>query len=88
MITVSIWSENIMNSRFIIKYCGVLHSVFVIDFKGLYGSSSEKVRKHHAKGELSELNGQITALEVSTEWLKHRIELLKYAVKTKIASQK
>lgn len=34
MITVSIWSENIMNSRFIIKYCGVLDSVFVIDSLG------------------------------------------------------
>jgi len=54
-----------------------------IPFKEMYGSASEKTRKQHAKGELSDLDGQITALEVSTDWLKHRIELLKYVIRTK-----
>ena len=54
-----------------------------IPFKEMYGSASEKTRKQHAKGELSDLNGQITGLEVSVDYLKHRIELLKYVVKTK-----
>lgn len=52
-----------------------------IDFKGLYGSTSEKVRKHHARKELSGLDGRIVSLEVSVDWIKQRIELLKYNVK-------
>ena len=54
-----------------------------INFKELYGSTSEKVRKQHAKTELSDLNGQINSLELSINWLKNYIPFLKELVRCK-----
>lgn len=54
-----------------------------VDFKALYGSTSEKVRKQHAKTELSDLNGQINSLELSINWLKNYIPFLRELVRVK-----
>jgi hypothetical protein len=54
-----------------------------INFKELYGSTSEKVRKQHAKTELSDLYGQINSLELSINWLKNYIPFLRELVRVK-----
>ena len=54
-----------------------------IDFKAMYGSTSEKVRKEHAKNELSKLDGEIKALEFGINWIKQYIPLLKEVIRTK-----
>ena len=54
-----------------------------IDFKALYGSTSEKVRKHHAKNELSELDDKINSLELSINWIKNYIQLIKEVIRSK-----
>lgn len=52
-----------------------------IDFKKLYNSTQEKVRKQHAKKELQELNDSIVELELRIEFIKQYISLLKEVVK-------
>lgn len=54
-----------------------------IDFKGLYGSTAEKVRKHHAEKMLSDLNDEKSNLELSINWIKSYIPLLKEAIRVK-----
>ena len=54
-----------------------------IDFKELYGSTSEKVRKQHADKELKPLKDEIKGLELDIEYLKRRISFLKQVVYTK-----
>jgi hypothetical protein len=54
-----------------------------IDYKALYGSTAEKVRKQHAKRELSELNGEIVTLELGISWIKSYIPLLKEVIRSK-----
>ena len=54
-----------------------------INFKELYGSTSEKVRKQHAKTVLAELDEQISSLELSVNWLKNYIPFLKELVRCK-----
>lgn len=54
-----------------------------IDFKSLYGSTSEKVRKQHANDVLAELNDEINNLELSINWIKRYIPLIKEAVQVK-----
>lgn len=54
-----------------------------IDFKALYGSTSEKVRKHHAKNELSELDDKINSLELSINWIKNYMQLIKEVIRSK-----
>ena len=56
-----------------------------IDFKGLYGSTAEKVRKQHAKTELKELDKEIKGLELSVDYLKRRLSYLKGLVTVKTA---
>ena len=56
-----------------------------IDFKALYGSTAEKVRKQHAKNELSDLNKEIKSLELSIDYLKRRLNYLKGLVTVKTA---
>lgn len=55
-----------------------------IDFKELYGSASEKVRKQHAKDMLIELNNEIKSLELSISWIKNYIPLLKNRLSLKL----
>ena len=54
-----------------------------IDFKALYGSTSEKVRKQHAKECLKELSDKKASLELSVEFLKQYIGLLKEVIRSK-----
>ena len=54
-----------------------------IDFKSLYGSTSEKVRKQHASNELSDLNDKIKDLEVSINWIKQYIPFLREVIRSK-----
>ena len=56
-----------------------------IDFKELYGSTAEKVRKQHAKNVLKELGKEIKELELSIEYCKKRISYLKGLVTVKTA---
>jgi hypothetical protein len=56
-----------------------------IDFKALYGSTAEKVRKQHAKTELKELDKEIKGLELSVDYLKRRLSYLKGLVTVKTA---
>lgn len=54
-----------------------------VNFKELYGSTSEKVRKQHAKNELSKLDGEIKALEFGINWIRSYIPLLREVVRCK-----
>jgi hypothetical protein len=54
-----------------------------INFKELYGSTSEKVRKQHADKELKPLKDQINNLESNIDWLKRRISFLRQLVHTR-----
>lgn len=48
-----------------------------VDFKELYGSTSEKVRKQHASMKLQALADEKTELELSIDYLKRRISFIK-----------
>jgi hypothetical protein len=54
-----------------------------INFKELYGSTSEKVRKQHADKELKPLKDKINALELDIDYLKRRISFLRQLVHTR-----
>ena len=54
-----------------------------IDFKSLYGSTSEKVRKQHASNELHALKYRIDDLEFCVNYLTRRIVFLKELIRTK-----
>ena len=54
-----------------------------INFKELYGSTSEKVRKQHAKDVLSDLYDKKVSLELSVEFLRMYIGLLKEVIRSK-----
>ena len=48
-----------------------------IDFKALYGSTAEKVRKQHATNVLSELGDKKLSLELSIAFIQNYIPLLR-----------
>ena len=48
-----------------------------VDFKEMYGSTSEKVRKQHAQMKLQSMADSKTDLELSIDYLKRRIEFIK-----------
>ena len=54
-----------------------------IDFKELYGSTSEKVRKQHASTELKPLKTKLTGLELSIDYLKRYISFLRELIHVK-----
>lgn len=54
-----------------------------INFKELYGSTSEKVRKQHANIVLKKLKTEINNLELSIDWLKRYISFLRELIRTK-----
>ena len=56
-----------------------------IDFKAMYGSTAEKVRKQHAKTVLKGLDLEIKSLELSIDYLKRRLTYLKGLVTVKTA---
>ena len=54
-----------------------------INFKELYGSTSEKVRKQHASIELKPLKDELQGLELSIDYLKRYISFLRELIRTK-----
>ena len=54
-----------------------------INFKELYGSTSEKVRKQHASTVLRDLKTEINNLELSIDWLKRYISFLRELIRVK-----
>ena len=72
--------EKYDNNEFEIVY------VADIDYKALYGSTAEKVRKQHAKMILKDSNKEIQDLELSIDYLKKEISFLKLVVRAKIAT--
>ena len=54
-----------------------------INFKELYGSTSEKVRKQHANTVLKKLKTEINNLELSIDWLKRYISFLRELIHVK-----
>ena len=54
-----------------------------IDFKELYGSTSEKVRKQHASVELKPLKDELQGLELSIDYLKRYIVFIRELCKWK-----
>jgi hypothetical protein len=57
-----------------------------INFKELYGSTSEKVRKQHAVNELKEFKDKINSLELSVDWLKRYLPFLREVIKRGISA--
>ena len=53
------------------------------DFKALYGKNNADVRKHHIKTELADVYDDVTGLELSINWIKSYIPLLKEVLKYK-----
>lgn len=54
-----------------------------INFKELYGSTSEKVRKQHASKVLKSLKTKLNGLELSIDYLKRYISFLRELISTK-----
>ena len=54
-----------------------------IDFKALYGSASEKTRMKHAKEVLSDLDKRKQSLELSVDFIKNYIPLLREVLRCK-----
>ena len=54
-----------------------------INFKELYGSTSEKVRKQHASTELKPLKTKLNGLELSIDYLKRYIVFIRELCKWK-----
>lgn len=53
------------------------------DFKKVYGKDNEKIRKAHVHNELFDLDKGISDLELSINWIKGYIPLLKEVVRCK-----
>ena len=54
-----------------------------INFKELYGNTSEKVRKQHASVELKLLKDELQGLELSIDYLKRYISFLRELIRVK-----
>ena len=54
-----------------------------INFKELYGSTSEKVRKQHASTVLKPLKTKLNGLELSIDYLKRYISFLRELIRVK-----
>ena len=54
-----------------------------INFKELYGSTSEKVRKQHASNELKPLKDELQGLELSIDYLKRYIVFIRELIRVK-----
>ena len=52
-----------------------------VDFKALYGANNQKVRDNHVKSELSDMVGQMKALEFGINWIRSYIPLLKEVIR-------
>lgn len=53
------------------------------DFKKVYGKDNEKIRKAHVHNELFDLDKSISDLELSINWIKGYVPLLRECIKCK-----
>ena len=53
------------------------------DFKALYGANNQKVRDNHVRTELSDMVGQMKALEFGINWIRSYIPLLREVILVK-----
>ena len=59
------------------------HIETTFDFKEAYGKNNADVRKHHIKVELSDVFDNVQGLELSINWIRSYIPLLKEVVRCK-----
>ena len=59
------------------------HIETTFDFKEAYGKNNADVRKHHIKVELSDVFDKVQSLELSINWIRSYIPLLKEVVRCK-----
>ena len=59
------------------------HMETTVDFKELYGKNNADVRKHHIKVELSDVFDNVQGLELSINWIRSYIPLIKEVVRCK-----
>ena len=59
------------------------HLETTVDFKELYGKNNADVRKHHIKTELADVYDEVQGLELSINWIRSYIPLLREVIKTK-----
>ena len=57
------------------------HIETTFDFKEAYGKNNADVRKHHIKVELSDVFDNVQGLELSINWIRSYIPLLKEVVR-------
>ena len=55
-----------------------------VDFKEVYGSTSEKVRKHYASIKLQSLGDAKNDLEISIDYLKRRIDFIRSLMRMQV----
>ena len=53
------------------------------DFKTLYGKNNADVRKHHIKQELGDVFDEVQSLELSINWIKGYVPLLRECIRIK-----
>lgn len=53
------------------------------DFKELYNKNNAEIRKHHIRSELADVYDELRDLELSVNWIKSYIPLLKEAIRVK-----
>ena len=53
------------------------------DFKEIYGKNNADIRKQHIKGELADVYDEVQGLELSINWIRSYIPLLKEAIRSK-----
>ncbi len=53
------------------------------DFKALFGKNNEKVRSNYVKSELADMVSEMKSLELSINWIKHYIPLLREVIRCK-----
>jgi hypothetical protein len=53
------------------------------DFKELYGKNNAEIRKHHIRSELADVYDEVTGLELSINWIKSYVPLLREVIRCK-----
>ena len=59
------------------------HIETTVDFKELYGKNNADVRKHHIKVELADVFEEVQSLELSINWIKGYVPLLRECIRIK-----
>lgn len=59
------------------------HLETTVDFKEIYGKNNADIRKQHIRMELDEVFNEVRDLELSINWIKQYIPLLKEVIRSK-----